>query len=98
LLIYESQYGPVGQIRLDGDSAQMTISYSVARQYRGHGIGKKLVLELVASRPPLTKSFLAEVKKENIASISIFEKLRFQKADLQEKKAYLFTLDLKDNY
>ena len=98
LLIFESQYGPVGQIRLDGDVTRKTISYSVARQYRGKGIGKKLVLEVIARRPSFAKSFFAEVKKENPASANIFENLGFQKADLQEKDAYSFILDLGDNY
>jgi UDP-2,4-diacetamido-2,4,6-trideoxy-beta-L-altropyranose hydrolase len=94
LLISESQYGPVGQIRLDGESAVKTISYSVARQYRGKGIGKKLVSEVIANRTSFVKCFLAEVKKENMASANIFEKLGFQRTELSEKDAYLFTLDL----
>ena len=94
LLISESQYGPVGQIRLDGESSQKTISYSVARQYRGKGIGKKLVLEVIASRPSFAKCFLAEVKKENVGSVHIFERLGFQRTELIEKKAFSFKLDL----
>jgi L-amino acid N-acyltransferase YncA len=97
LLIFESQYGPVGQIRLDGGAAQKTISYSVVRQYRGKGIGKKIMSEVIAASPPFARRFLAEVKKGNLASANIFEKLGFQRTELL-KNAYSFTLDLVDNY
>jgi UDP-2,4-diacetamido-2,4,6-trideoxy-beta-L-altropyranose hydrolase len=98
LLIFESQYGPVGHIRLDGGAAQRTISYSVARQYRGKGIGKKIMSEVIAVSPPFARRFIAEVKKENLASANIFKKLGFQSAELLEKNAYSFTLDLGDTY
>lgn len=98
LLIFESQYGPVGQIRLDGGAAQMKISYSVARQYRGKGIGKKIMLEVILASPPFATRFLAEVKKENLTSVNIFEKLGFQISDLVEKNAYSFTLNMGDTY
>jgi UDP-2,4-diacetamido-2,4,6-trideoxy-beta-L-altropyranose hydrolase len=97
LLIFESQYGPVGHIRLDGGAAQRTISYSVARQYRGKGIGKKIMSEMIAASPPFARRFLAEVKKENLASANIFEKLGFQRTELL-KNAYSFTLDVGDTY
>jgi UDP-2,4-diacetamido-2,4,6-trideoxy-beta-L-altropyranose hydrolase len=97
LLIFESQYGPVGQVRLDGDENKRRISYSVSRQYRGKGIGKKLISEVISSRPSFAKSFLAEVKKENLVSAIIFEKLGFQRTELLEN-AYSFTLDLGDTY
>ena len=96
LLIFESQYGPVGQIRLDGGTTQRTISYSVARPYRGNGIGKKIISEVIAARPPFSNKFLAEVKTENLASANIFEKLGFQRTELLEKNAYSFILDLGD--
>ena len=98
LLIFESQYGPVGQIRLDGGDAQRTISYSVARQYRGKGIGKKIMSEVIAASPPFARRFFAEVKKENLTSANIFEKLGFQRSDLVEKNAYSFTLNLGDTF
>lgn len=98
LLIFESRYGPVGQIRLDGDTAQMRISYSVACQYRGKGIGKKIVSKVIAATPPFATRFLAEVKKENLTSANIFEKLGFLRSDLAEKNAYSFTLNMCDTY
>jgi UDP-2,4-diacetamido-2,4,6-trideoxy-beta-L-altropyranose hydrolase len=98
LLIFESQYGPVAQIRLEGDATRKTIGYSVARQYRGKGIGKKIISEAIAFRPAFTNSFIAEVKKENLASANIFERLGFQRTELQEKDAYSFILDLGDTY
>ena len=97
MLIFESQYGPVGQIRLDGGAAQRTISYSVARQYREKGIGKKIISEVIVASPPFARRFLAEVKKENLASANIFEKLGFQRTELL-KNAYSFTLNLVDTY
>lgn len=94
LLIFESRFGPVAQVRLDGDAKQMTISYSVARQYRGTGIGKKIISEVISARPPFTNMFMAQVKKGNIASVNIFEKLGFLRSDLLEKNAYSFILNM----
>jgi RimJ/RimL family protein N-acetyltransferase len=98
LLIFESKYGPVGLVRLDGDENRKTISYSVSRQYRGKGIGKKIMSEVIGASPSFARRFLAEVKKENIASANIFKKLGFQSAELLEKNAYSFTLELGDTY
>jgi UDP-2,4-diacetamido-2,4,6-trideoxy-beta-L-altropyranose hydrolase len=98
LLTFECPYGPVGQIRLDGDATRKTISYSVARQYRGKGIGKKIMSEVIEGSPPFSRRFLAEVKKENLASVNIFEKLGFQRTELLQKNAYSFILDLGDTY
>lgn len=98
LLIFESQYGPVGQIRLDGEKAtQKTISYSVARQFRGKGVGKKIISEVIIAHPPFANSYLAEVKKTNKASVNIFDKLGFKKEELPEKGAYSFTINLGDS-
>ena len=91
LLVFESRHGPVGQVRLEGDANQKVISYSISRQYRGNGLGTKMIAEVIASLPPFSRSFLAEVKKDNKASVCIFEKLGFQKKKLLEKDAFSFT-------
>lgn len=67
---------PVGQIRLNINSDEAEIGYSIASAYRGKGYGHK-VLQLVAEKMkadyPDIRYLVAKVKPENIASKRLFE-------------------------
>ncbi len=93
LLIFESKYGAVGQVRLEGIESQKTISYSVARQFRGMGIGTKMIAQVVSVNPSYAGRFVAEVKKENRVSIGIFQKLGFNQWDIIGKNAFGFSFE-----
>jgi len=79
LYILEKNKTPIGQIRIDKLNNYWIIDYSIDKNYRGLGYGKLIVKLLINLNKD--KSFIAQVKKENIASISIFEKIGFLKKE-----------------
>lgn len=80
ILVYNDT--DAGQIRLEisGDTAQ--INYSVAKAFRGRGLGKALIdlaeEVLHTERPDVTK-IVAEVKEDNIFSKKIFDHSGYQR-------------------
>ena len=85
LLISEGE--PVGSIRYDVKGEEGLISYLIAPDLTGRGLGTKLhelsIFDLEKERNDI-KSIKGLVKKENIASIRIFEKLGFDKIELDK--------------
>lgn len=71
---------PLGQIRFDKKSDEWEISYSVARIFRGRGLGRSMLAAGIARfRQEKGQSLLvANVKPENMASRRIFEMLDFK--------------------
>lgn len=68
---------PVGQIRLELDRETAHVNYSIAKEFRGKGYGKKIVLlaeQKLRQEYPMIKKILAEVKKENLSSGKVFER------------------------
>ncbi len=67
---------PVGQIRVNCIGVEARISYSIAKEHRGKGLGTEIVrlleIQLAQDRPSITK-LVAEVKSFNIPSRKIFE-------------------------
>ena len=77
---------PVGQIRFDfNDKGKAVVSISLLKEFRSKGIGnesfEKAIKLLKKTKKP--KIVLAEIHKDNIPSIKLFEKLNFQ---FKEKK------------
>lgn len=68
---------PVGQIRLELDGEMAQVNYSIAKEFRGKGYGKKIVLlaeqKLRQEYPQIVK-MRAEVKTENLSSGKVFER------------------------
>lgn len=65
----------VGQIRLNINGDEAEISYSIAKEYRGKGYGRKilqLIQEEVSSSIPEVKKLIAKVKPDNIPSNKLF--------------------------
>jgi UDP-2,4-diacetamido-2,4,6-trideoxy-beta-L-altropyranose hydrolase len=78
ILVLEAAGIPVGQIRFDRDGDATHIDYSIDQAFRGRGWAKRLVmLGLEQMRSGSTKSFVAQVKAGNGASIAVFEGLGF---------------------
>jgi len=70
---------PVGQVRLSCQEAATQISYSIGNEYRGQGYGS-IILQLAENEMLKINPqgyLLAQVKKNNIASQRIFEKLGY---------------------
>jgi UDP-2,4-diacetamido-2,4,6-trideoxy-beta-L-altropyranose hydrolase len=73
LSIVESSGIPVGTVRLDLSSKEL--SWTVAPEYRGIGLGKSLVEQAIMIYGP---NITAKIKKQNVASIRIVEALGFK--------------------
>lgn len=77
IYIYCNLEQPIGQVRIDisNDGFEAKVSYSIAKEYRGFGYGKRM-LSLLSKQVkidfPDIRKFVAEVKPENIASQRCF--------------------------
>jgi UDP-2,4-diacetamido-2,4,6-trideoxy-beta-L-altropyranose hydrolase len=93
MFVMESPFGPVGQVRLDGSTAGKIISYSLGRQFRGRGLGMKLIKKAMSECAKIKSVLIGEVKKSNTASLKTFQKLGFQENEHPDKNALIFKLD-----
>lgn len=68
---------PVGQIRLNVDMEEAEIGYSIAKEFRGKGYGRKilqLIIDEVNEQFPKVKKLVAKVKPGNNTSRKLFER------------------------
>jgi len=86
----------IGQVRLTPDpSGYLEISFSVARNLRGKGMGSMMlqeVLQRTLSDNSKSGGFIARVKKENQASAKIFHQLGFEASEDDPKHRCLVYL------
>lgn len=78
--IYILQRGelPVGQVRIEMQSSEWNIDYSVSAAWRGNGYGRQLLM-LLEAEISYGACLLGEVKSENISSQKVFEGLGYEK-------------------
>jgi len=78
LLLIESESGPIGQVRFEGQGANFIVGFLLGRQFRGLGLGHQLLARALATFKQ-TRSFtlIGEVRVENHASATVFQKLGF---------------------
>ena len=72
----ECDHIPVGQIRLQQSIDCTEIHYSIAKEHRGQGNGRRMIQ--MALFEVKTWPVIAQVKQTNRASRAIFDKLDFQ--------------------
>lgn len=77
-----------GQIRIDKIDSYWQIDYSIDNEYRGQGLGKKIVNLLLEKFDLFT--FRATVKKHNRASIAVFTKLGFKQLEVIDSSFLFF--------
>jgi RimJ/RimL family protein N-acetyltransferase len=66
----------VGTVRIDSrDDGAEEVSYTVAPEQRGQGIGKEMMRQIVAAS---RKDLIAEIKPDNESSIRIVQALGFK--------------------
>lgn len=75
LYVAEVDTIPIGTCRADFDGSQFRLSWTVAPNHRGKGFGLEMVRRLCQLHTP----YIAEVKKENQASIKIAEALSMKR-------------------
>ena len=82
IFILEKDKVPIGQIRYDKNESNIwDIDVYIHRNLRGFGLGKRLI-ELSLDKIP--GSARAMVKKDNVVSCKVFEKLGFQREEIEE--------------
>ena len=72
----ECDHIPIGQIRLQQELDHTEIHYSIAKEHRGQGNGRRMIQ--MALFEVKTWPVVAQVKQSNRASRAIFDKLDFQ--------------------
>ncbi|APC41166.1 GNAT family N-acetyltransferase [Clostridium estertheticum] len=81
IYIYCIDENPVGQVRLDVENEIGTISYSLDKDYRGQGLAIEM-LELLEKKiyksNMKVKTLVGYVKRENVASQKIFQRLQYE--------------------
>ncbi|MGG7035232.1 MAG: GNAT family N-acetyltransferase [Flavobacterium sp.] len=71
----------LGQIRIDKNDSYWEIDYSIDYKHRGKGFGKQIVKLLLEKF--VTYKFKAIVRRENLASIKVFNSLGFIKGKVE---------------
>ncbi|MCI5641357.1 MAG: GNAT family N-acetyltransferase, partial [Lachnospiraceae bacterium] len=76
----------VGQVRVEVCDEKGIISYSVAKEFRGQGMGKMMLhlLEQQRDIEEKVKCLAATVKKQNVGSIRCFTALGYQEKHDQD--------------
>jgi UDP-2,4-diacetamido-2,4,6-trideoxy-beta-L-altropyranose hydrolase len=93
LLILECDFGSVGQVRFDRSGSNYKIDYSIAKQFRGFGLGKEMLKKAIDYlQEKHAYTLIGEVKKGNLASKKIFEELGFSKISSRRYGVDLFQL------
>lgn len=78
LFIIRNLKNPIGQIRFDYiNQREAEISISILKEFRGKNIAIK-ALSLALKKQKKAKEIIAEINKDNIASIKLFERLGFK--------------------
>ncbi|MBP9164420.1 MAG: GNAT family N-acetyltransferase [Leptospiraceae bacterium] len=94
-LILQKEDTPLGVIRFDLLENSFLLNYSIGKQFRGSGYGKKIIelgSERLAKQNKKVNKIEAHVKTNNIASQKIFDSLGFEKVLLGDE--YIFTREL----
>ncbi|SEW03429.1 UDP-2,4-diacetamido-2,4,6-trideoxy-beta-L-altropyranose hydrolase [Chitinophaga arvensicola] len=95
LYVIEQNHKPVGQVRFDIDklTGEAVIDYSVSTNYRGKGIGKKMLrvaIQKLSADKADKLTLIALVNEMNIPSCRIFEKLGFELEENDHSNGNLF--------
>jgi len=89
IFIFKHNNLNLGQVRLDKiKSSEVVVTYSVSNEFREKGVGYKM-LKLLSNKISKGISILAIVKKNNLTSKKIFNKLNYNLKDIDNKKNHL---------
>jgi UDP-2,4-diacetamido-2,4,6-trideoxy-beta-L-altropyranose hydrolase len=82
---FDARDAPVGQIRFDRvDSAEVEVGVSLAREFRGRGLGRAVISAGLASADVRNRTVVARVKDANAASLAAFEAVGFQRTGVHD--------------
>lgn len=96
LFIFEENGIPVGTCRIDRETENnhevFELSWAIAPEQRGKGLGKKMLGELLTLEELCGKLIKATIKGDNLASVKMVEKFGFH-FDRNEKDANIWLLE-----
>ncbi|MFA7383725.1 MAG: UDP-2,4-diacetamido-2,4,6-trideoxy-beta-L-altropyranose hydrolase [Desulfurivibrionaceae bacterium] len=93
LLLVDSDIGPIGQVRFEKQDQHVTVDYSIARQFRGCGLGVPLLAKAIEVwRKTYDISLYGDVKITNEVSSRIFAELGFREVPPRQKDTKHFQL------
>ena len=81
-ILTDDKDSKMGTIRFDRKGNQFILSYSIAKAYRGQGLGAEIItlgLDKLKIEVEISIEVIAFVKDTNAASFNIFSKLHFEK-------------------
>jgi UDP-2,4-diacetamido-2,4,6-trideoxy-beta-L-altropyranose hydrolase len=87
---------PIGQVRFTGSGDEALIGFSVDPEFRGRGLGSKMLWAAMAcylEEYPATRRFTAKVKKGNAPSNKVFASLEFGGEDDPVTGGSIYRLD-----
>ncbi len=76
IFIFYKGLTPIGQIRFDLMNNEWEIDYSIDKEHRGNGLGKKII-QLASAEFSSQDVLKAIVKNDNISSLKVFQQLGF---------------------
>ena len=89
---------PIGQVRFEEEEGFARIDYSIAKQFRGRKIGKKVLNEAISEyRKKNKKQIYGEVLSNNIASAKTFVSLGFSMNTKQDLNTFTKEYSLLDD-
>jgi L-amino acid N-acyltransferase YncA len=98
MFVMEADNLPVGQIRFENENGAARIDFSLDICVRGRMWAKKLVGDgITMARQYGIKNFLAEVKKQNVASAKTFQNVGFTEQNNNNSDIRLFQLFTNSN-
>jgi UDP-2,4-diacetamido-2,4,6-trideoxy-beta-L-altropyranose hydrolase len=95
IYIVETDLGlPIGQVRFDRRRGEWEIDFSLAREVRGLGLGKRLLQKAMQKLTNIeaNPNILARVKCNNFPSQRVFESLNYKKIGSGEVVTYMMRL------
>lgn len=76
---------PIGTVRTDVKGSEIELSWTLAPNWRGRGLGRQMLVNFVKGKD---KNFIARIRKDNSASIKIAERAGFKIA--KEESEFIF--------
>lgn len=95
MYVFEIESTPFGQVRFDIEDAKAFIDYSIDEKFRGKGLGVKMLKSSIVALKKENRTDFAKivgvVKKSNIPSTKVFERLGFteDRKDIIDNTEYI---------
>ena len=98
--VFEVNNSPAGLVRLEKDNNEVVLSYQIASQYRGKGLGTKMLKMAMNEVENHWRNIkvMAYTVPGNIASVKSMEKAGFCLESSSDEKIVMFFIKPKNNW